>query len=79
LSETDCTEILRELETYADHELEAGRAEEIKHHLDLCSPCMDRAEFRSRLREIVARKCCSEEVPDPVVERIRAILSQEPD
>ena len=57
MSEADCTQILRELESFVDRELDAQRAEEIKRHLDMCDPCLDHAEFRERLRVLVARKC----------------------
>lgn len=79
MSETDCTdcgEILREIEAYIDHELDAGRQVEIQEHLDACSPCLDRAEFRAKLREIVSARCCSEDVPTELADRIRLLLAQ---
>ena len=75
LSETDCHEILQELELYVDREVGAGRCGEIERHLKACSPCMDRAEFRRSLRELIASKCGEETVPAELIERIRGFLA----
>lgn len=76
MSETDCTEILREIELYVDREVAAGRSAEIERHLDACNPCLEHAEFRTRLRALVSRKCCAEDVPQDLADKIRSLLAE---
>lgn len=77
LSETDCNEILVEIETFIDGEVQAVRYEQIEKHLSLCPPCLERMDFRQRLKEIISRRCCSESVPQELVDKIRAVLASE--
>lgn len=77
-NQADCSQILTELERFVDSELDGVRAEEIKEHLEACGPCLDRAEFRERLRTLVSSKCCSEEVPEALADQILAMLASEP-
>lgn len=74
-SEGDCGEILRELELFVDRELDSSRYEEIEAHIGRCGPCLGRAEFRRRLREIIASKCGREAVPQALADRIREMLA----
>jgi len=79
LSETDCQKVLREIELYLDRELAALRCVEIERHLDECSPCMSRKEFRVSLRALIASKCGCEDVPASLLVRIREELHRAPD
>jgi mycothiol system anti-sigma-R factor len=73
LSGTSCEEVLAEVELYIDGELEKGRALHLADHLATCSPCLRRAEFRAKLKEIVRRKCHTE-TPEHLVVQIRTII-----
>ena len=74
----DCDQILEEIEVYLDQEIEdEGRCAEIKRHLDLCPPCLDRAEFRMSLRVIISKKCAGEELPAGLQERVAAFVREE--
>ena len=53
----DCEETLREIEAYLDGEVEAPQATAIEIHLADCNPCMDRAEFRQHLKDLVHDRC----------------------
>jgi mycothiol system anti-sigma-R factor len=77
LSGIDCDEVLREVEAFLDHELPEDRTEFIAVHLRTCSPCAKRADFQQRLRDIVARKCVSPDVPDSLMVRIRMTIEEE--
>jgi mycothiol system anti-sigma-R factor len=79
LSEIDCSQVLIEIEAYVDREVEVARYEQIEGHLGVCPPCMDRAEFRAKLKELLSAKCCSEEVPADLLARIREVLAQASD
>lgn len=79
MSETDCNDILTQIESYIDREVDGSLYEEIESHLKLCPPCLERVDFRMRLKEIISAKCCSEAVPQELADRIRALLSSEGD
>ncbi|MEX1047377.1 MAG: mycothiol system anti-sigma-R factor [Actinomycetota bacterium] len=70
----ECEEILSEIEVYLDGELASARCGEIEQHLADCGPCVDRADFRRRLRDLIARRCGPETVPEGILERIKARL-----
>lgn len=73
MTEITCDEVLEDLELYIDGELDPLRAERLAEHLSGCSPCLRRAEFKSRLRELVRHKC-REEAPRHVVLRMRTVI-----
>lgn len=77
MSEIDCNQVLVEIETYIDREVAVVRYEQIEAHLKLCSPCLERAEFKQRLKQIVASKCCSEAVPESLMTRVRALIDED--
>lgn len=76
MSEIDCNQVLVEIETYIDREVEVVRYEKIEAHLQLCPPCMQRVEFKQRLKQIIAAKCCTEAVPETLALRVRALIDE---
>ena len=80
MSETDCTQILEQIEVYLDQELDdAVRCAEIKRHLELCPPCMDHVEFRATLQVLIRNKCTGEEMPAGLQDRVaQAVREQAP-
>ncbi len=77
MSEISCEEVLDQIEHYLHGELPSERSADLAHHLTECAPCLDRAEFQRRLKEIVRVKCRSE-TPQHVVWRIRDAIRSEP-
>lgn len=78
MSETDCDQILEQIEVYLDLELDdRQRCDEIKRHLELCPPCMDRVEFRASLRLLISKKCSGEDMPAALQERVAAVVRGE--
>ena len=71
----DCTETLLEVEADLDGEVDPDLAARIADHLSGCSPCLDRAEFRQHLKELVATRCIEKDVPEALRNRIRAIIA----
>jgi len=78
LSPIDCEQVLREIEFYLDGELEGPALLEIRQHLEMCGPCMDRSEFKRRLKELLSAKCGCDEVPPDLVAKVRAMLDEPP-
>ena len=73
-SEHHCTETLREIELYLDGEADDALRDRIDQHLADCTPCMDRADFRTHLKSLVRERCHEDRVPDELGARIRAML-----
>ncbi|HQD96866.1 MAG TPA: mycothiol system anti-sigma-R factor [Propionicimonas sp.] len=71
----DCTEVLRNLYAFHDHELTPAEADEIRHHLLACEGCLDHYDVEAALRMLVRRSCC-QSVPESLRLRVRAIYSQ---
>jgi anti-sigma factor (TIGR02949 family) len=69
----DCDEVLAEIQLFVDGEVTSDRAATVSEHLRSCHPCMQRAEFQVRLKEILRDKCRTQ-VPDHLVVRIRRII-----
>jgi anti-sigma factor (TIGR02949 family) len=68
----DCTEVLRNLYAFHDHELTDAEADEIRAHLLACEPCLDHYQVENALRLLI-RRCCSEEkAPETLRMRVRA-------
>ena len=76
LSEITCEEVLKEVELLLDGELEPDRAANLRRHLNGCSPCLHRAEFQQKLRDIIRSKVRCE-APDHLVLKVRHVIRSE--
>ncbi|MEE8602569.1 mycothiol system anti-sigma-R factor [Euzebya tangerina] len=52
-----CDALLERLELFLDGECASDAEQVIEQHLQDCPPCLHRADFERRLRELVATKC----------------------
>ncbi len=77
MSEISCEEVLSEIELYIDGEVDEARSVDLAGHLTGCTSCLDRADFRRRLKEIVAVKCRGDHTPEDLLLRIRASIRTE--
>jgi mycothiol system anti-sigma-R factor len=75
-SGVDCDQALSTLYDYLDGELTVERRQTIAVHLDRCGYCGDAAHFESELRAVIA-DCARARVPEPLLDRIRAVLAKE--
>jgi mycothiol system anti-sigma-R factor len=73
---SQCQDALHELYGYLDGALTDARRAAIHRHLDECQPCAEPYDFEAELREVVRRKC-QEQVPDSLVDKVRAALADE--
>jgi mycothiol system anti-sigma-R factor len=78
LSEISCEEVLDEIEHYLHGELDPDRSSHLAEHLSTCGPCLARAEFQRKLKEIVRNKCRSD-TPGYLVQRIHMTIRAERD
>ncbi|MEX0984290.1 MAG: zf-HC2 domain-containing protein [Actinomycetota bacterium] len=72
----ECLEALREIEAFLDGESDTVVAARIELHLADCGRCMDRADFRRHLKDLVRERCQPESVPEHVMEKIRAMVRE---
>ncbi len=75
LSGEDCEQALRTLYSFLDGELTPDRRAAIQRHLDECSPCLEAFDFEAELKIVVAR-CCRDQVPDGLRQRIADVIHQ---
>jgi mycothiol system anti-sigma-R factor len=75
MSAVSCEEVLRDIELYVDGELDHARSLELYEHLQECSSCLGRADFRRTLKAVVRSKWgpqAPEELFERIAESIRA-------
>ncbi|MFN2589225.1 MAG: mycothiol system anti-sigma-R factor [Actinomycetota bacterium] len=70
---TDCDEVLQDIQLYIDGEVTPERAQRLAAHFEGCPPCLHRAEFQAKLKDVVRSKCRLE-APDHLVLKIRRII-----
>ena len=77
--ELDCGDVLDAVYHYLDGELTDTTLHQIRHHLDLCSPCLREYGSEREVKILVARSCCEtapEELRQAVVARIRVVRTE---
>ncbi|MEX2655643.1 MAG: zf-HC2 domain-containing protein [Acidimicrobiia bacterium] len=71
-----CKEALEKLYAYLDRELDADSLTAIRTHVEECPPCGGAFVFEEKLLTVI-RAGLREEVPQVVVDRIRAAIRTE--
>lgn len=74
---TDCNESLSELQRYLDGELDDVSCAQVLAHLDECIECYHAYDFQAELRDVIARKCGGDPLPDDLLERLSGALAAE--
>ncbi len=73
----DCTETLKELQTFLDAELPDERVTEILSHLGECVDCQGAYEFHAELKEIIRFKAQNDALPDGFLTRLANCFGDE--
>ena len=73
--ETDCSEVLEKVYLYLDQEDAADDHDQIRIHLDECSPCLRQYGLEQAVKALVAR-CCSDPAPVDLRERVLLRIQQ---
>ncbi|ACL72795.1 putative transmembrane anti-sigma factor [Thioalkalivibrio sulfidiphilus HL-EbGr7] len=71
----NCEEVIEQLFTYLDGELDHVHSAAIDRHLERCRDCFSRAEFEKRLRERI-RASAKASAPDSLHRRVKGLLDQ---
>jgi len=75
----DCTETLRELQTYLDQELPDDVRVLVDEHLLECSDCMQAFDFHAELKMVIATKCRTDAMPPELFAKIESCFGIDPD
>ena len=77
--ELDCGDVVEAVYLYLDGELSSDVIDNIRQHLDECSPCLCEYGIEQEVKALIARSCC-ETAPDAlrasVVQRLEVVRSQ---
>ena len=74
----ECEQALRDIERFLDGEMDPSGAREVDSHLHGCTPCMQRADFKRHVKELIASRCGCDEVPQSLRLRVAASLEEPP-
>jgi len=74
--ETPCSEVLAQVASYIDGELEGGDFTQIHKHLDECGPCLREYGLEEVVKKLVHRHCGSEQVPTELRSRVLTRIQQ---
>lgn len=69
----ECAQVLAELEVLLDDECADDLRTQLERHLHGCGQCISRADFETKLRELVAQKC-RDRAPAGLLDRVLAAL-----
>ena len=72
----DCGDAQDQIYQYLDAELDDDTAASVRSHLDDCSGSFDSFDFHRRLK-VVIREHLSEDMPDSLAEKVRALIHDE--
>ena len=70
-----CSEAVRQLWDYLDHEIAPEDQERVEHHLSFCRRCCGELEFAVELRAFLASRS-SDEIPSDVKERLERFVEE---
>ena len=77
--ELDCSDVVEAVYLYLDGELASEAIEEIKQHLDECSPCLREYGVEQEVKSLIARSCCEsapEQLRVAIQQRLEIVRSQ---
>jgi mycothiol system anti-sigma-R factor len=72
----DCDKALEEVYLYLDGELDPPSCEEVRRHLDDCSPCLRMYGIEQEVKALVARCCGQAQAPEALRIRVLTKISE---
>ncbi|GAA1001446.1 mycothiol system anti-sigma-R factor [Acrocarpospora macrocephala] len=74
--DTDCGDVLDRVYSYLDGELDEAGCADIRQHLDECSPCLREYGLDKAVKQLVAKHCGCDPVPDDLRAKIRTRIDE---
>ena len=72
----DCAEAFRRLDDFLDRELNAGEAELVREHLEMCKTCAEEFKFEGVILVSLREKLSHIDVPCDLIDRLKAVLDK---
>ena len=73
---TPCNEVLDAVYLYLDHEQDSGPHEQVRLHLEECSPCLRQYGLEQAVKTLVARSCGGDPAPSDLRDRVMLRIKQ---
>jgi len=67
--ETDCSQVIHQIFTFIDNEMDQADCALIQKHLDECGPCLAKYDLERTVKSLVQRSC-SEQAPSELREKV---------
>jgi mycothiol system anti-sigma-R factor len=67
--ETDCSQVIHQIFTFIDNEMDQADCALIQKHLDECGPCLAKYDLERTVKSLVQRSC-SEQAPNELREKV---------
>ena len=74
--ETPCNEVLAELYSYLDQELDPPGRAKIRQHLDECGPCLREYGLEEVVKQLVYRCCRDDKAPTGLRVKVMARIQE---
>jgi len=74
--ETDCADVLDRVYAYLDGELDEDLCGDIRKHLDECAPCLKEYGLDKAVKQLVAKHCGCDPVPEDLRARVMSRIEQ---
>ena len=74
--EMPCSEVLDQVSSYLDGELEVSDIARIRQHLDECWPCFEEYGLDELVKKLVHKHCGHERVPDELRAKVLVRIQQ---
>jgi anti-sigma factor (TIGR02949 family) len=74
----ECEQVLQQLERFLDGELPEPDRVVLDRHLNGCTPCMERADFKRHVRMLLASRCGGDQAPEALHDKVIALLHGPP-
>ena len=74
-AQSECAKALARMVFFIDNELERADFEQIKQHIEDCTPCLATHELERVVKALVARSC-TEHAPDELRQRVQVRIRQ---
>lgn len=71
----DCSDVLEALYLFIDGEIDSANAALVRHHLEVCAPCLKAYDLDVVVKTLVARSC-TEKAPPPLRDRVLMSIRQ---
>ncbi|SDQ41614.1 mycothiol system anti-sigma-R factor [Thermostaphylospora chromogena] len=74
--ETDCSDVLDQVYTYLDGELDEHNRAKIRVHLEECAPCLAEYGLEEAVKRLIAKHCGCDPVPADLRAKVLARINQ---